>query len=102
MEAKYLPSGTYQFGGQKVFVSDGAARLASGTLAGSILRLDEALKNVSSAVKDLSFTDLIDLVTKNPARNLGINNIGSIKVGNLANFTIITKELEVIDTIINR
>ncbi len=99
MEAKYLPEGEYSLGGQKVFVKDSAARLASGVLAGSVLRLDDALKNISKTLPELSFTDLIDLVTKNPAKNLGIENIGSIKVGNRARFTVVDKHFNVLQTI---
>ncbi len=99
MEAKYLPEGEYALGGQKVFVKDSAARLASGVLAGSVLRLDDALKNISKTLPELTFTDLIDLVTKNPATNLGMTDIGSIKVGNRARFTIVDKDFNVLQTI---
>lgn len=99
MEAKYLPDGEYELGGQKVYVKDGAARLASGTLAGSVLRLDDALRNIHSLLPELSFTQVIDLVTKNPAKNLNIDDIGTIKVGNRARFAVITKDFNVLKTI---
>ena len=38
MEAKHLLDGKYQLGGQDVYVKDGAARLESGNLAGSVLK----------------------------------------------------------------
>ncbi|MFA5480827.1 MAG: N-acetylglucosamine-6-phosphate deacetylase [Bacilli bacterium] len=100
MEAKYLPDGHYSLGGQNVLVKDGTARLDSGVLAGSVLRLDEALANIAKIMPQLSFTEIIDLVTKNPAKNLNINNIGAIKVGNLANFTVVDKNFKVIKTIV--
>lgn len=100
IEAKYLPDGEYQLGGQKVFVKNGQARNAMGVLAGSILRLDQALRNIKMILPELTFTQLIDLVTKNPANNLKIPDIGSIKVGNRAKFTVVDQNLNVIKTLI--
>lgn len=99
MEAKYLPDGTYALGGQKVYVKDRAARLENGVLAGSVLRLDDAMKNIHKVIPELSFTDVIDLVTKNPAKNLNIGDIGAIKVGNKARFTVVDRDFNVIKTI---
>lgn len=46
MEAAGMPDGEYSLGGQSVFVKDGAARLADGTLAGSVLTMRQALYNL--------------------------------------------------------
>ena len=46
MEAAGMPDGEYSLGGQPVFVKEGAARLADGTLAGSVLTMNEALYNL--------------------------------------------------------
>lgn len=46
MEAAGMPDGEYTLGGQKVFVSGGEARLADGTLAGSVLTMPRALENL--------------------------------------------------------
>lgn len=98
MEAKYLPEGEYALGGQKVIVKDSAARLEDGTLAGSVLRLDQALKNIHELLPNLTLTQLIDLVTKNPAKNLRIDDIGSISVNCRARFTVIDRDLNVVRT----
>lgn len=90
--------GEYSLGGQKVIVKDGAARLEDGTLAGSVLRLDQALKNIHKIIPELSLTQLIDLVTKNPAKNLQISDIGSIALNKKARFTVIDRDLNVICT----
>ncbi|MFA6843297.1 MAG: N-acetylglucosamine-6-phosphate deacetylase, partial [Bacilli bacterium] len=50
MEAKHLPDGEYALGGQPVFVSNGAARLKDGTLAGSILYMNHAIKNIQKVL----------------------------------------------------
>ena len=46
MEAAGLPDGEYALGGQKVTVRNGEARLADGTLAGSVLTMPGALENL--------------------------------------------------------
>lgn len=46
MEAAGMPEGTYDLGGQAVTVRDGEARLADGTLAGSVLTTRQALWNL--------------------------------------------------------
>lgn len=46
MEAAGLPQGEYSLGGQKVYVRDHAARLADGTLAGSVLTMKNAFLNL--------------------------------------------------------
>jgi len=43
MEAAGMPDGEYSLGGQTVYVTDGAARLENGTLAGSVLTMPQAL-----------------------------------------------------------
>lgn len=100
-EGKYLPAGEYELGGQKVFIYDGVARLKDGTIAGSILHLNNALKNVREVAPNLSFTDLIDLVTKNPAKNIGAyNEVGSIAPNKNADFVLIDKDFNVKLTVI--
>ena len=95
MRAKHMPDGEYTLGGQPVFVKNGAARLADGTLAGSILQMNVALKNMQS-VLNTSLEDTIDFATKNPAKNLGIfDKKGSIKEGKDADFAIIDKDFNV-------
>src|SRR5205823_4882461 len=46
MRAKCLGDGQYDLGGQRVDVHEGKASLADGTLAGSTLRMPQALKNM--------------------------------------------------------
>jgi len=99
MEAKGLPDGMYQLGGNPVVVREGTARLENGTLAGSILHLNEGVRNVKN-VLGLTLEDAIDLATINPARNMGLDKeIGSIKVGKRADFAIIDSNVNVYKTI---
>ncbi|MGI6710448.1 MAG: N-acetylglucosamine-6-phosphate deacetylase [Bacilli bacterium] len=99
MEAKHLPDGEYSLGGQKVFVKDGAARLADGTLAGSTLTMDVAMRNIKE-VMGMNYLEVVDLATVNPAKNLKIDHKkGYIKEGYDADFTVINSNFEIFKTI---
>ena len=99
LEAKHLPDGTYNLGGQEVTVKGKEARLADGTLAGSTLKMNDAIKNVIE-VLGISLEKAIDLATINPARNLGVDKTkGSIAIGKDADFAVIDKDLNVYMTV---
>lgn len=99
IEARHLPDGEYQLGGQPVYVKNGEARLIDGTLAGSTLLMNVAVKNIKN-VLELSIEDAVDMATKNPAKNLGIfDSKGSIKEGKDADFTVIDKDFNVYMTV---
>lgn len=96
-----LPDGNYKLGVNDVTVIDGDARLTVGnTRAGSTLTTGKALRNL------LQFTDkpleeIIDLLTKNPAKMLGIyDQRGSIDVNKLADLIVLDKNYEVTDTFV--
>lgn len=99
IEAKHLPDGEYQLGGQPVYVKNNEARLIDGTLAGSTLLMNKGLNNIKN-VLEISLEDTVDMATKNPAINLGIyDSKGSIKEGKDADFTVIDKDFNVYMTI---
>ncbi len=101
MRAKGLADGESELGGQKVIVKDGEARLVDGTLAGSILKMNDAIKNMVEKV-GVELETAIDFVTKNPAKALGVyDTLGSIKEGKIADFTILDKDFGVYMTIVN-
>ncbi|HYU73478.1 MAG TPA: N-acetylglucosamine-6-phosphate deacetylase [Ktedonobacteraceae bacterium] len=66
-----LPEGEYEFVGRKVTVHDGAVRLASGSLAGSILTLDCAVRNIVKFC-GLGWSEAISMATLVPATIAGI------------------------------
>ncbi len=100
MEARFLNDGFYKLGGQDVKVENGTARLQDGTLAGSILHMNEAIKNLKK-VCNLSFEEAIDKATINPAKNLNIDSYkGSIAIGKDADFVIIDKNFNVYATFV--
>jgi N-acetylglucosamine-6-phosphate deacetylase len=59
------------FAGQPTRIIDGAARLADGTLAGSVLTMDRALRNVRE-LGVVTLCDAVRMLTLNPARAAGV------------------------------
>lgn len=101
MRAKGMPDGKSELGGQDVFVNNGEARLADGTLAGSVLKMNVAVKNLVEKV-GVPFTDAIDFATYNPAKNIGVlNERGTIEVGKRADLTVLNSDFEVLYTLVN-
>lgn len=101
IEAKHLPDGMYKLGGQDVIVKGKEARLVDGTLAGSTLKMNDAIKNIKEVI-GLSMEKAIDLATMNPAKVLGIwDKKGSIAIGKDADFAVIDKDFNVYMTVSN-
>ena len=101
MRAKSMADGDYELGGQPVIVKNGEARLHDGTLAGSVLKLNDAVKNAITKV-GLPVETVIKAVTENPAKNIGVfDKYGSIEVGKKANFTVLDNDYNVVATIVN-
>ncbi|MCR1808697.1 N-acetylglucosamine-6-phosphate deacetylase [Haploplasma modicum] len=100
MRAKYLPDGKSELGGQEVFVKNNEARLADGTLAGSILKMNDGVRNMIEFA-NVSLVDAVYMASTNPAKNLGLDTKGSIKSGFDADLTVLNKDLEVVMTIVN-
>ena len=71
MRAKGLGDGKYELGGQPVTVRDGEARLADGTLAGSVLTFDSAFRNLC-AFTGCNMREAIAMTSANAAADLGV------------------------------
>jgi len=100
MEAAGLKEGEYELGGQKVIVKDGAARLESGVLAGSVLTLDQAVRNLME-VTELSLPEIFKMVTLNPARKLNLDHkLGRLKSGYQADLVLFNQNFKVKQTFI--
>lgn len=100
MRAAGLGDGRYEFGGQMVTVTAGKASLADGTLAGSVLTLDQAVVNFRRAV-GCSWPQAIALVTENPARVLGWEqSLGDLAVGKVADIVLLDAAGSVQQTIV--
>ena len=80
LSATGMPDGKYTLGGFEVTVSGGVCRNAEGTLAGSTLTLDRALRNIVAL--GISVPNAVRMLTLNPATLLGIEfKKGSLRVG---------------------
>jgi N-acetylglucosamine-6-phosphate deacetylase len=79
MRAGCMKSGEYDLGGQKVTVAGKRATLDSGVLAGSVLKLNDAVKNFHTST-DATLAEAIAAVTTLPAKRLGLP-IGKLKAG---------------------
>ena len=99
MRAKGLQDGVSELGGQMVIIKNGEARLANGALAGSVLKMNVAVKNLVTAC-GVPFADAIDCATANPAENLGLNNRGRIAEGYVADFTVLDDSFNVAATVV--
>lgn len=99
MRAKGIADGVSELGGQTVYVKNGEARLADGTLAGSVLRMNLAVRNLVEKV-GVEFTAAVDSATIVPACTLGVDGArGSIEVGKRADFAILDPKFNVIKTV---
>ncbi|MGN7295973.1 N-acetylglucosamine-6-phosphate deacetylase [Ferdinandcohnia sp. SAFN-114] len=99
MRAKCLGAGTYDLGGQEVIVNGERAVLKDGTLAGSILKLNDAVRNMMRFA-DCSLQDITQMTAVNPAKQINVfDRKGSIKAGKDADVVIVNDQLEVIMTI---
>ncbi|WP_409327886.1 N-acetylglucosamine-6-phosphate deacetylase [Staphylococcus pseudoxylosus] len=99
MRAKGMPDGEYDLGGQNVIVKGSEARLTSGALAGSILKMNEGLKNLIEFT-GASLDDLWRVTSLNQAIALKIEgDKGSIAIGKDADIVIVDDDIQVLTTI---
>lgn len=93
MRASHLPDGPSSIGGLDVIVKNGEARLAKdGALAGSMLRMNDALKNVLE-VTGLPIEDVIQTTSWNQAEELGLGDqFGCIEPDFFADLVVLGKE----------
>ncbi len=89
------PDGESELGGQPVLVSGGAARLEDGTLAGSVLTMDRALRNAVASGVDLATASA--MASAVPAAYLGDNERGVLEVGKRADVLVLDDELNVVE-----
>lgn len=89
-----LEDGQYRLGELDIFVENGVSRLKNGTLAGSTLKLLNAVKNMSLHAK-IPFEDALAMATINPARTIGKEDfIGSIEAGKKADIVALNDSFE--------
>jgi N-acetylglucosamine-6-phosphate deacetylase len=88
-----VPNAIFDFAGRSAQVIRGAARLADGTITGSILTMDQALRNVLS-MTDVSLQQAVRMLTLNPARAVQASHRkGCLQVGYDADLAIFDSSL---------
>ncbi len=98
ISATGMGDGRYMLGSFEVQVKGDRAEL-DGVLAGSVLTLDRAVRNVTKFA-DWKLQDAVRLATLNPARVIGVSDRkGKIAVGADADFAVLTPKGEVVRTI---
>ncbi len=96
-----MPDGEYSLGGQPIYVKGIECRLADGTIAGSVLKLNEAIRNMRQNVKRLSLHKIVRMASLNPAIAIGIDKTkGSIAVDKDADFCLADEDMNISRTIL--
>ena len=101
MRACGLSDGVSELGGQTVYVKNGQARLADGTIAGSVVTLNHAMANFRKNT-GATVPEVVRMVTENQAQELGLfEKIGSLSPGAAADITVFNDDFTILHTFVN-
>lgn len=101
MRAGGMSDGEYTLGGQKVNVSGIECRLTDGTIAGSILTMNKAVKNLFESTS-LPIWEAVKAASLSPAKSINRDSeIGSIEKGKYADLVIVDKDFNVKKTFVH-
>ena len=90
-----MPEGEYELGGLPVFSDGETARLEDGSLAGSLLTLDAAVRNMVEYGK-VPLYKAVKMASLPPAKRIGVDGeMGSIKEGKLADLVVVDENCRV-------
>jgi N-acetylglucosamine-6-phosphate deacetylase len=88
-----------QIGDRNTLVDQTSVRLADGTLAGSILKMDQAVRNMIKFT-NCSLAKGVNMASRTPAQVLGLKTKGQLAVGYDADIVMLDKNLEVVKTFV--
>ena len=95
-----MPDGEYTLGGQPIIVNGIRCLLKDGTIAGSVLKLNHAVKNFANHT-DLPLWKVVSAATLAPARAIGEEHRkGSLEAGKDADIIITDGDFNIMKTII--
>lgn len=86
-----LPPGTYELGGHPTTLDGRVAKLMDGTIAGSVITLEQAIANAHRSA-GIPLADAVHMATAVPARMLGLSDRGAIAPGRRADVTLLDDE----------
>ena len=92
--ASGMPDGEYRLGRHTVTKCLGGVRLADGTLAGSTLTMDLALRNLVEQL-GVDLADASNRVSTNAADYLGLADRGRLRVGAWADMVVLDRDLTI-------
>jgi N-acetylglucosamine-6-phosphate deacetylase len=95
-----VPGSNARLGGQSIRVSDEAALLEDGTIAGSTLTMDRAFRNIV-ALFHASITEAAIMCATTPSRALGLTGFGVLAEGNVADLVVLDRAFQVSRTFVN-
>lgn len=95
-----LEDGEYTLGGQPFFLKGIECRLADGTIAGSVLKLNNAVRNMREHT-NLPLEQIVRMASINAARCIGLDKTkGSLEAGKDADIILADENFAVSETII--
>lgn len=90
-----LEDGEYTLGGQPIFVHGIECRLQDGTIAGSVLKLNQAVNNMRKNCS-LPLWEIVNMASRNPARRIGLDATkGSLEPGKDADIVLCDEDIRV-------
>ena len=96
LKIKHTSIREFQLAGLDCIVKPDAAYLKSGPLAGSLLSMDQALRNLKE-ITHASLCDLAKMTSTNAARSIGLHQCGSLEKGKQADLVLLDENLYVQD-----
>lgn len=95
IRAAGMPEGEYVSGGLKFTVKGIECRLADGTIAGSVLRMNHAIRNFRDNT-NLPLHEIINLMSRNPAASVRAQGKGTLEAGKDADILFLDEGFEVV------
>ena len=93
---KHSSISSFKLFGLDVVEKDGAAYLTSGPLAGSLLTMDQGVRNMK-AYTNASLVDLAKISSTNAAKSINLTDRGQLAKGKLADIVLLSEDLHVED-----
>lgn len=99
MAALGLGHGTYPLGDGPITVGDDGPRTGDGRLAGSVVTLPGAVRNLTQTTS-ATLEEALGCATRNPAAVLGLSDRGDLGVGRRADLTLLDDDLTIVATLV--
>lgn len=102
MAASGMPDGTYTLGGQDVVVTDRTARLVEGgSIAGGVATLLDVVRWCVTEA-GIPLVDAVTAASRTPARALGLDDVGTLEAGRLADVLVVGEDDMALEAVLRR